>query len=86
MRECFYEARCRFIFQMQFFHKEINLEKLIDEILFSLEEEEQKDGKPIFSQIPPKRDDFPKRNSKAYTDQKIPLGQNPMWQQREKKE
>ena len=71
---------------MQFFHKEINMEKLIDEMLFSLEEEERKDGEPIFPPIPHKRDSLPKRNRKAYTAQNIPLGQSPMWQQREKKE
>ena len=68
MRECFYEARCRSLFQMQFFHKEINMEKLIDEMLFSLEEEERKDGKPTFPKNPHQRDGFPKRNSLAFTD------------------
>ena len=47
------------------FQKEINLEKLIDEILFSLEEEERKDRKPIFPQIPHKRDCFPKEESQG---------------------
>ena len=50
------------------FKKEINLEKLIDEIWYSLQEEQGKDSKPNFPKLPPTKDDCPKRNFLAFTD------------------
>ena len=52
----------------------------------TLEEEEAKVCYETFQKLVPKSDGCQIRNCKAYTDQKIPLCQNPMWQQREKKE
>ena len=52
----------------------------------TLEEEEAKVCYETFQNFSPKSDGCQMRNCKAYIDQKIPLGQNPMWQQREKNE
>ena len=84
MRECFMKLDADSI-SNAVFQKEINMEKLIHEILFSLEEEEQKDGKPTCPKNPHKRDGFPKRNSFAFTDKNSLRSESHVAAEREKR-
>ena len=52
---------------------------------FSLEEEEAKDGKPNFPKLPPKRDDYPKKNSLAFTDKNSLRSESHVATEREKR-
>ncbi|KAL6269996.1 hypothetical protein ACE6H2_026907 [Prunus campanulata] len=53
---------------------------------FTLEEEEEKDGNPIFPKLPRKRDNLQNWEYPCLYRQKNPLGQTDTWQLGEKSE